>query len=429
MTWMNKWAGGFPLSVGHARAAPRSSTSTATTWSTSPWATPARWPATRRRRSSRRWPERAGELGGVTTMLPTEDAEWVARRTVAPIRPRALVLHALGDRRQPLAAAPRAPGDRTAQGPGLLVLATTARSTRRSSWLEGGRTVVAPGQRRARRSTRRRLRAAVEFNDLAALEARAGHGDVAGGPHRAGADQHRHRPARARASSRACARLCDATGTLLDPRRDPHLLGRPRRRDAALGAAPRRPDHRQVARRGRALWGLRAERGPGRRGSSRRGGGRAGHRRRRRRGRHARRQRAEPRRDARGARRGPDRRRLRRRWRCWRRASPTGVQARHRRVTSCPGRSRQLGARCEYRFADPAPTQRRGVGRERATRRSRTTCTSTASIAACCSRPFTTWPSCARRRRRAQVDAHTECLRRGRRRACSPRRSSGPPVG
>ena len=77
MTWMNKWSGGFPLYLDHAPRATGSPTSTATSTSTSRSATPARWPATPRAPPSRRSPRGCGDLGGITTMLPTADAEWV----------------------------------------------------------------------------------------------------------------------------------------------------------------------------------------------------------------------------------------------------------------------------------------------------------------------------------------------------------------
>ena len=58
------------------------------------------------------------------------------------------------------------------------------------------------GQRRARRSTPRVTTRVVEFNDLDALERELAHGDVAARADGAGADQYRHRAARARLPGR-----------------------------------------------------------------------------------------------------------------------------------------------------------------------------------------------------------------------------------
>ena len=71
MNWMVKWAGPFPLFV-DGPPARISTTSTATSTSTSASATPARWPATARRRPSRAVERQLRR--GITHMLPTEDA-------------------------------------------------------------------------------------------------------------------------------------------------------------------------------------------------------------------------------------------------------------------------------------------------------------------------------------------------------------------
>jgi len=77
MTWMSKWAGGFPLYVDRARGAAivdvdghryvdfaLGDTGAMAGHSPAP--------------TVRAVAQRAGTLGGITTMLPTEDAEWVA---------------------------------------------------------------------------------------------------------------------------------------------------------------------------------------------------------------------------------------------------------------------------------------------------------------------------------------------------------------
>ncbi|MDE3107605.1 MAG: aminotransferase class III-fold pyridoxal phosphate-dependent enzyme [Acidobacteriota bacterium] len=77
MTWMNKWAGGFPLGFSRARGATVTDLdghdlvdfALGDTGAMAGHSPEALVEALARR---------AGELGGVTTMLPTEDAEWVA---------------------------------------------------------------------------------------------------------------------------------------------------------------------------------------------------------------------------------------------------------------------------------------------------------------------------------------------------------------
>ena len=145
-------------------------TSTATTTSTSASATPARWPATARRRPSPRSNARCGR--GITHMLPTEDAVWVGeeltrrfgaeatgsspcpRPTPTASRPR-LARHghrpAEGGRPRPLLSRLGRRGDRDARRP-------TAGSSR-------ARATSGPPVDPAE-TTR-----VVQFNDLAALEA------------------------------------------------------------------------------------------------------------------------------------------------------------------------------------------------------------------------------------------------------------------
>ena len=90
MTWMSKWTGGFPLDAWTATL-PRvaiSTTSTGTDTWTSHSGTPEPWPAIHRERRVDAVVHRARTLGGLTTMLPTADAEWVAaelsRRSASP---------------------------------------------------------------------------------------------------------------------------------------------------------------------------------------------------------------------------------------------------------------------------------------------------------------------------------------------------------
>lgn len=86
MTWMNKWAGGFPLGLAGARGAKvtdldgRSYVDLALgdTGAMAGHSAPAVVAAIERRVS---------ELGGITAMLPTEDAEWVAKELCARFGP------------------------------------------------------------------------------------------------------------------------------------------------------------------------------------------------------------------------------------------------------------------------------------------------------------------------------------------------------
>ena len=127
----------------------------------------------------------------------------------------------------------------------------------------------------------------VEFNDLdgARAGARAGRRGVR--PRRAGADQHRHRPARPRLP-RGAARAHPRARHPADHRRDAHHQRRPRRLHRRLGARARHPHGRQGDRRRRADRRLRHAPRTGRQdhGSGRRPRGR------RRRRRHPGRQRA-----------------------------------------------------------------------------------------------------------------------------------------
>ena len=75
MPWMVKWAGPVPAVRREPRRARISAASTATTTSTSASATPARWPATGRRRRVAAVERQMRR--GITHMLPTEDAAWV----------------------------------------------------------------------------------------------------------------------------------------------------------------------------------------------------------------------------------------------------------------------------------------------------------------------------------------------------------------
>ena len=86
------------------------------------------------------------------------------------------------------------------EGARVQLAATTAPSTRRSSRSTTERSGPEPGNGRSADRSRAHDEV-VEFNDIDALERALAHRDVAGAC-RAGADQHRHRPARRRVSRR-----------------------------------------------------------------------------------------------------------------------------------------------------------------------------------------------------------------------------------
>ena len=212
MTWMTKWAAATRSTPRGARRADRGRRRPRLRRLLRS-ATPARWPATRppptvaavsaaHRRAGRR----------SRRCCPTEDAD-VGRRGAAPaLRPAALELHAHRDRRQPLGAAAARAQVTGARRSSSSATATTARSTRPSPRSTARRPRSREGNVGARRSTRRettRGRASSTTSAPSSAQLADGAGRVRA--HRAGADQHRHRPARARLPRRRCARLRDRT--------------------------------------------------------------------------------------------------------------------------------------------------------------------------------------------------------------------------
>ena len=120
---------------------------------------------------------RIGSLGGLTTMLPTEDAEWVAAELTRRFG-LARWSFALGDRRQPLGPSPGPADHRPPEGPRLLLLLPRQRrrDLRRggSRWSTRSRPGnVAPAVRSDPHP------GVVEFNDLEALGRALAQGDVA----------------------------------------------------------------------------------------------------------------------------------------------------------------------------------------------------------------------------------------------------------
>ena len=177
MTWMNMWSGGFPLY--HARARGNRVTDidghdyidfalgdTAAMAGHSPPATTA---AVRRR---------VDELGGMTTMLPTEDAEAVgaelSRRFGLPLW--SFTLSATDANRWAIRLARLVTGR-----PKILCFSYSYHGSVDETFAiatEDGRTVSRPGNVGAPVSLEQTTRA-VEWNDLAAVEKALSHGDVA----------------------------------------------------------------------------------------------------------------------------------------------------------------------------------------------------------------------------------------------------------
>ena len=334
---------------------PTSPTSTATSTSTSRSATRARCPATRPEPTVRAVARRIGELGGVTTMMPTEDSIWVAeelrRRFGVPYWQFALTAtdanrFALRIARQ----IQQAPEGARLQ----LVLPRLGRRDGRDHRRERRDRRRSPATS-ARRSIRRRRPSSSSSTTSRACAGRSRRGDIAcvltepaltnigivlpraglPGGSRAGLPR-----------DRDAARL----------RRDAHDLGRTGRLRRGLGPDARHRHDRQVARRRRA--GRRLRRVPGVleriEGDDEARLLRLGRRRR-----HARGQRALARGHARHARRGADRRGVRRHDRA-RDALPRGraggdrsprralvrrAAGRARRVPLLPGAARSAAAR------------------------------------------------------------------------------------
>ena len=116
---------------------------------------------------------------GITTMLPTADATWVARRA-RPAVPAPVVADGDdGDRRQPLRAALRPPPHRASEDLRVrLVLPRHGRRDARRSLDATGDVVARPGSIGPQVDPALTTRV-VPFNDLDALEAALAHGDVA----------------------------------------------------------------------------------------------------------------------------------------------------------------------------------------------------------------------------------------------------------
>ena len=306
MTWMRMWPGGFPLycaTAAGARLTDIDGHEFIDFCLGDTGAMAGHSPAAVQAAVSRRY----GELGGATTMLPTQDAAWVAAELTRRFGVGPLELHA---DRPPTPTAGRSgwpassPGGRRSP---CSATATTAASTRRSSSRRQAGPRPRAGNVGAPVDPRETTRV-VEFNDLAALDRELAHGDVAAVlmepaltnigivlPEAGYLD--------------AVRELTRQHGTLLINDETHTFSAGPGRLHRRVGPGTGHGDDRQGDRRRHPGRCLRPDLRAGRADPGRSGGGHRGHRRRRR---HARRQRAVRRRHAGHPRRGADRRGLRR---------------------------------------------------------------------------------------------------------------------
>ena len=177
MTWMSKWAGGFPVAFDQAHGAlitdvdghelvdfALGDTGAMAGHSPEPLA--------------RALEERVGRRGGVTTMLPNEDAEWVALELARRfgVSRWSFTLSATDANRWLLRLVRMVTGR-----PKILVFSYSYHGTVDETFVvldENGGAVPRPGNVGAAVDPSSTTRV-VEFNDLAALESELRHGDVA----------------------------------------------------------------------------------------------------------------------------------------------------------------------------------------------------------------------------------------------------------
>ncbi len=302
MTWMNMWSGGFPLYLDRANGNRVTDVDGETyvdfaLGDTGAMAghSPAPTIAAVQRRM--------GELGGVTTMLPTEDAQWVGEelthRFGLPLW--SFTLSATDANRWAIRLARLATGRSK-----ILVFAYCYHGSVDETFAvpgPDGRAVSRPGNVAPPVPLDETTRVAT-WNDLASVERELAHGDVAAiltEPALTNIGIVLPEPG----FMTGLRELATRYGSLLHDRRDAHLLGGLGRRDDRVGARAGPVRHRQVDRRRHPVRRLRHLDGRRRGHHPAYGRGRGRHRRRRRRRRHPRRQRPLDRGDAGHAGRGP----------------------------------------------------------------------------------------------------------------------------
>ena len=262
MTWMNKWSGGFPLYLDHARGN-RISDVDGHSYVDFALGDTGAMAGHSPRATVEAVARRMGDLGGITTMLPTADAQWVGaeltRRFGMPLW--SFTLSATDANRWAVRLARLATGK-----PKILVFGYCYHGSVDETFAipgPDGKAESRPGNVAPPVPLDLTTRAAT-WNDLASVERELAHGDVAADPHRAGADQHRHRAARARLHG-GPARAGHPLRRAADDRRDAHLLGRLGRCHEGVGPPARHLRHRQVDRWRHPVGGLRHQPGGRRR--------------------------------------------------------------------------------------------------------------------------------------------------------------------
>ena len=244
MPWMMLWAGGYPVAVddGAGRACAASTGSSSSTCAS---ATRARWPATRRRRCSRRCARRAGSR---RCCRPRTRPGWGRSSRAASALPRWLfTLTATDANRTALRIARMLTGR-----PRVLVYSYCYHGSVDEAFAVARR-AARPSRGRAtsaRRWTSRTTTTAIEFNDLDALEAALRDGEIAcvlAEPAMTNMgivlpDDGYHEALRALCRARHAA----------DHRRDAHVLRRAGRLHRGVGPGAGPADDRQGDRRRRA---------------------------------------------------------------------------------------------------------------------------------------------------------------------------------
>ena len=177
MTWMRMWPGGFPVYQATASGA-RVTDVDGHTFTDfclgDTGAMAGHSPAAVRAAVARRY----AELGGATTMLPTEDAAWVAGELSRRFGAGAVELHADRHRRQPVGHPAGQAAHRAAEDPGLQLLLPRERR-RVVHRRDPGRAAVAGRERRCAGGSCRRRRGWPSSTTSAALERELASGDVA----------------------------------------------------------------------------------------------------------------------------------------------------------------------------------------------------------------------------------------------------------
>ena len=259
MTWMRMWPGGFPLYLATARGA-RLTDIDGNIFTDfclgDTGAMAGHSPAPVQAAVAQRY----GELGGATTMLPTEDAAWVAAELARRFGPShwSFTLSATDANRWALRMVRQITGR-----PRILVYSYCYHGSVDETFV-----IATPGGARSRPgntgapvdpvvTTR-----VAEFNDVAALERELAAGDVAAvlmEPALTNIGIVLPEPG----YLAAVRELTRAYGTLADQRRDAHVQRGTRRLHPGVAARTGRGDDREVHRRGHSVRRVRAVRRPG----------------------------------------------------------------------------------------------------------------------------------------------------------------------